>query len=113
MTNMKNFTQKKTNLNTKVDFSKEKLEEPFIAMEPKHVPVDNQTTFEKMFNRTIDQKYICTCEYYGSYFVGSIKEIELWIHQEGIKPDEDTIEIYELKSDKPLSFNIKTTIEII
>jgi len=118
---MNNFTNKKTSLNTTVDFSA-KNDEPFNAIEPKRVSVaDSADAFYKMIESGLKQTnmenkekaYICIvdeCE----YMIGTLAVIETWIDDNCYDVEDNDLVIYELKSDKEIncSFERKTSISI-
>jgi hypothetical protein len=104
-----NFKNKKGSLIQKVDFGSE-LNTPFEVKEPAHVSTQNIIPN----NMSKDKKlYICINNHYDVGFTtGTIEEIETWIVDN--EYEEDEIEIYELKSDKPVNFTFdkKVTIKI-
>ena len=118
-----NFKNKKTNLNTKVDFSSQNSTEPFEAIAPKHVSVvdDNAAKFERMMkSKMVDTEnsnkvYIAINEDEYAHTTGKISEIEKWIDDNGYDPERQCITIYELKSERQLTFQIKraTSIKLI
>jgi hypothetical protein len=117
---MKNFTNKKTSLNTKIDLSNQKTE-PFEAITPKHVSVvdDNATRFEKMLRSEKkeimgdkDKIYIAINEDEYTHTTGTIRQIEEWIDENGYDPERQCISIFELKSERQLTFQIKRTTSI-
>ena len=120
---MNNFKDKKTSLNTKINFNQEtETTFPFEALQPQRVPVDNMEAFNRMINSKLknenmsDNKekiYICIVDDCENK-IGSILEIEEWLDEEGFDEDDNEISMYELKSDRPLScsFKRKTSIKI-
>ena len=117
MTMYNNFKNKKTSLNTKIDLSNQKtIAEPFEAIAPKHVSVadDNATRFEKMLRSEKkeimgdkDKIYIAINEDEYAHTTGTLSQIEEWIDDNEYDPERQCITIFELKSERQLTFQIK------
>jgi len=117
---MNNFTNKKTSLNTKIDLSNQPTStEPFEAIAPKHVSVadDNAARFERMIKSKIPENmdnriFIAINEDEYAHTTGTLSQIEEWIDDNEYDPERQCITIFELKSERQLTFQIKRTTSI-
>ena len=117
-----NFKNKKTSLNTKVDLSNQKTTEPFETATPHHVSVvdDNTARFEKMLRSEKkeimgdkEKVYIAINEDEYAHTTGTLRQIEEWIDDNEYDPERQCIKMFELKSERQLTFQIKRTTSII
>ena len=103
-----NFKNKKVNLIQKVDFGSELNNIPFQIAEPTHISTKNVIHNNMAKDKKI---YIgINITYDVGYTTGTIENIEDWITDN--KFTESEIEIYELKSDKPISFNFNKKVKL-
>ena len=112
--NSKNFNTRKTNLSTSIDFSNERritgnqtTYEPFKSVEPAHV----STTTPQNSEISEEATYILIYKIGSNkdFFVGTITEIEQYLTGSNLS----NAQIFELKSNKPISFKLQTTTKLV
>lgn len=119
---MSNFTNKKTNLNTKIDLTPEqqlynnifgegfifgdssiKTEEPFVTQK-------NKVTITKIdmkeINKEKERIFICIVEDEFNHTTGTIDSIVDWLDANEYSEDDNTIVIYELVNPNEINFTI-------
>ena len=109
----KNFKNKQTNLSTKVDFSAERridtTKDVFTSFQPKHVSTGN-------INNNQEKSYIVIYRVKGvtDCIVGKQSQIQSLIETliDEYKLEANSIQIFELKSDKPIALKVKTITSI-